>query len=70
MRKDRYTSLTIANMIARAIENRLKGHDHVYVGGYAGQEKKRKPGQLYTGPENLISQIPSNYKGISYKDRL
>lgn len=66
LRKDRYSALIIANMLARAIEHRLKGHDHVSVGGYVGQQKKSKPGQLYTGPENLVSQMERNYRGLQY----
>jgi hypothetical protein len=70
LRKDRYTALIIANMLARAIENRLKGHDHVSIGGYAGQGKNfGKPKQLYTGPESLVSKIPPNYKGVSIRHR-
>lgn len=69
LRKDRYTALIIANMLARAIENRLQGHDFISVGGYAGQKKTHKKGQLYTGPESLTSKIPRNYKGINYRNR-
>ncbi len=65
-RKDRYSALIIANMLARAIENRLKGHDVVSVGGYVGQNRKLKPGQLYTGPENIVSQMERNYRGLSF----
>jgi len=64
-RKDRYTALVIANMLARAVEHRLKGHDFNSVGGYAGQQKKRPAGQLYTGPEHITKNLQLNYRGIS-----
>jgi hypothetical protein len=71
MRKDRYTALIIANMLARAIENRLQGQEHNFIGGFAGQDNKKNvnKNKLYTGPEHLVSQIPSNYKGISFRRR-
>lgn len=66
-RKDRYTALIIANMLARSVQHRLKGHDHISIGGYVGQDKKKVKGQLYTGPESLTSQIPPNYRGLSFR---
>lgn len=65
LRKDRYSALLIANMLARAVENRLKGHEYTFEGGYVGAEKPRSRGQLYTGPESLILQVPPNYRGVS-----
>lgn len=66
-RKDRYTALVIANMLARAVEHRLKGHDFTSVGGFAGQQKRRPAGQLYTGPEHIVKNLQCNYKGISHR---
>lgn len=68
LRKDRYSALVIANMLARAIENRLKGHDHISVGGFAGQTKKQKSGQMYVGPEHITSQMQLNYRGVSLRN--
>ncbi len=63
-RKDRYSALIIANMLARAVENRLKGNPHNFVGGFAVPGKIRSAGQLYTGPEHLTKQLQLNYRGI------
>lgn len=65
LRKDRYSALIIANMLARAIENRLKGNPHQFVGGFAQPNKIRSYGQLYTGPEHLTKQLQLNYRGIN-----
>lgn len=64
-RKDRYSALVIANMVARAITNRLQGNPHQFVGGFAQAGKPRTYGQLYTGPEHLTSQLQLNYRGVT-----
>jgi len=65
LRKDRYSALIISNMLARAIENRLKGHVPTLAGGYAGQQNKRKPGALYTGPDSILSKMSMNFRGVT-----
>lgn len=66
LRKDRYSALVIANMLARAIENRLKGVEYQFAGGFSGQEKPRAIGTMYRGPQNIVSQLPTaSYRGIS-----
>lgn len=66
LRKDRYSALVIANMLARAIENRLKGVEYQFAGGFSGQEKPRSGGIMYRGPQNIVSQLPTaSYRGIS-----
>ena len=66
LRKDRYSALVIANMLARAVENRLKGVEYQYAGGFAGQDKPRSGGTMYRGPNNIVSQLPTaSYRGIS-----
>ena len=64
MRKDRYSALVIANMVARAIENRLTGTPHKFVGGYAQSGKARIYGRLYDGPEELVAKMQANYRGV------
>ncbi len=71
MRKDRYSSLIIANMLARAIENRLKGMPYEFAGGYAGQAKNFSKNAYYRGPnQDIIDQLnPQFYRGISRHNR-
>lgn len=64
LRKDRYSALVIANMIARTIDNKLTGIQHQFVGGFAGQKpKESNDGKMYIGPEHLVSKMNS----VSYK---
>lgn len=62
MRKDRYSALVIGNYVAHVMEHGLEGFQYEFRGGFAGQSKKgqkKKPkkGQLYTGPEHLVSKM-------------
>lgn len=50
LRKDRYSALVIANMLARQIHRTEVRKDYVAVGGFASQVPK-SDGQLYVGPE-------------------
>lgn len=50
LRKDRYTSLIISNMIARTIQRTIPQRQLDVTGGVAGQVSKYKGGELYTGP--------------------
>ena len=68
LRKDRYSALVIANMIAHTMKWQLEGQPYTFSGGFVGQKKKKVlPGQLYTGPAHLVSQMNgrSYGKGIS-----
>lgn len=66
MRKDRYSALVIANMLARAIENRLKGTPYGFAGGYAGQNKNFNKSAYYRGPDHIVERLnPAAYRGIS-----
>lgn len=52
MRKDRYSALVIANMIARTIARTLPPPSYQHVGHVVGQESKTDPNQgMYVGPE-------------------
>jgi len=68
LRKDRYSSLLIANEVGHVIDNQLDGQEHKFIGGYAQQEKNSKKGQLYTGPEHLVKQMNGIY-GIGVRRR-
>lgn len=55
LRKDRYSALVIANMIARTFARAIKNTPEYQMGGYAGDFVNIKPeqidmGQMYTGP--------------------
>ncbi len=61
MRKDRYSALCIANMIARVAENALEPTQYNVVGGYVGQKKSDVGGALYVGPQYITQKIGSFY---------
>ena len=61
MRKDRYSSLLMANEVSHVMNNKLNGPQHSFVGGYARQEKKAKDTALYTGPENIVNKMSGIY---------
>jgi hypothetical protein len=67
MRKDRYSSLLIANMIARQINRTLKPVDYDVIGSNARQTEKSS-GALYKGPEWFTSVANDDiYTGIYRK---
>jgi hypothetical protein len=60
MRKDRYSALVMANMIARSIQRAELPIQYSLIGGaskdlVAKKEKGTKPGQLYHGPDWFTS---------------
>ena len=62
LRKDRYTALLIANMIARTIVHSPERPPHLFVGGYVGEGRVNKKGEaaggkLYYGPDHLVSNM-------------
>ena len=67
LRKDRYSSLLIANMIARQMMRSLKPMGYEIVGGKAS-EMTGHSGNLYKGPEWFTSEANNDiYTGI-YRD--
>jgi len=65
MRKDRYSSLLIANMIARTISRSLKPTDYDIIGSNAKEAGTKSGGQLYKGPEWFINSANDDiYTGI------
>ena len=61
LRKDRVSSLLIANQIARLIDVKIGQITYIPVGGYIGQKPKAKTGQLYYGPDHIISKMTGVY---------
>ena len=51
MRKDRYSALVIANMIARTIQRELPAPTYQHVGLVVGQQATNAGGSMYKGPE-------------------
>jgi len=52
LRKDRYSALVIANMVARQIQRRLPVIEYEAIGGFVGQMGPPKEGErMYNGPE-------------------
>jgi hypothetical protein len=65
MRKDRYSSLLIANMIARQINRTLKPIDYDVIGSNAKDAVNNNKGNLYKGPEWFINGANDDiYTGI------
>ena len=61
LRKDRYSALVIANMLARQMNRTLSGPEYNVIGGSTRDVGKIK-GQLYKGPEWFTSG--ANEEGI------
>ncbi len=61
LRKDRYSALVIANMIARTMGKVYTSVQYDAVGGYAGQGKESSAGKLYHGPQHLTEKMTGVY---------
>jgi len=57
LRKDRYSALLIANMIARQKQRQRPGVSFDTHGGFAHQIVRKPEGQLYHGPDWFTSVI-------------
>jgi len=66
LRKDRYTSLLIANMIARTIVHSPERPPHLFVGGYVGEtiHGGKNDGRMYYGPDHIVSQMNTLDYGV------
>lgn len=75
MRKDRYSALLIANMVARQIQRNIDIANYGVIGGYsrdlASQDSKRKGNQkLYTGADWYSSSfLDSMGRGINRRNK-
>lgn len=61
MRKDRYSSLLMANMAARLIASEVKQAPYVSYGGFARMEKGKSDGPDYIGPNWFTEGIKGVY---------
>lgn len=71
LRKDRYSSLVIANMIARTIDRVHEPADYRPAGGYVGNDKgdnDENYGKLYSGPPHLTNKMSGIY-GMGVRKR-
>lgn len=69
LRKDRYSALLIANMVARSMLHPSLKPEYQARGGFVGQNLRSgapsSNGQLYVGPSRLVSQMNGMYgKGV------
>ena len=61
MRKDRYSALVIANMIARTIQRELPTPTYQHVGLVVGQQPEGAGGSMYKGPEWAQNISPDSF---------
>lgn len=65
LRKDRYSALVIANMLARQLNRSLEPVSFELIGSNLRTERKAKDGTFYKGPTWFTSSANDNiYKGI------
>jgi hypothetical protein len=66
LRKDRYSSLLIANMIARQLNRTLQSPNYDIVGGDSRDLVNQQSNKLYKGPEWFTSNVNDDdiYQGI------
>jgi intein/homing endonuclease len=71
VRKDRYSALLIANMIARHIGNTINVPEYKVAGGYIGDPKLKNctSKTMYVGPDNLVSKMTGSYGAGVYRGR-
>ena len=70
LRKDRYSALLMANMVARNIMRAPAPPDYGLIGGTSKTLSKDKGGQMYNGPDWYTKGINQNIcKGISRRDQ-
>jgi len=69
LRKDRYSALVIANMVARSIMRASPPPQYGLIGGTSKTLAKDKSGQMYNGPDWYTKGVNQNVcKGISRRD--
>jgi hypothetical protein len=61
LRKDRYSALVIANMLARTMGKVYTTMQYAPAGGYAGQDSSSGSDKLYHGPEHLTKKMSGVY---------
>ena len=68
MRKDRYSALVIANMIARTIQRELPTPTYQHVGIVVGQQPEVAGGSMYKGPEWAQNISPDSFIVVNKND--
>ena len=63
LRKDRYSSLVMANMIARGIHRTIAPLDYEVIGGFARDIDPNQNGALYHGPEWFTAGMNEGFIG-------
>jgi hypothetical protein len=65
LRKDRYSALLMANMVAHVMDNELPGVTHTFVGGFAGENRGPRAGggKMYVGPSHIVSKMNTGAYG-------
>ena len=66
LRKDRYSSLVIANMLARQTRQQLMTPDYAVIGGNSSQIVKQD-GDMYKGPEWFTGGANEDIYGGIYR---
>ena len=63
LRKDRYSALVIANMIARTMDRTPEIAAYSPAGGYVGKDigNNTPSGKMYNGPEHLTNKMQGIY---------
>lgn len=66
-RKDRYTALLIANMLARTLNFTANKSSYKFAAGYVGKTpaKYDRTGKMYVGPDHIVSKMNSGVYGGS-----
>jgi hypothetical protein len=67
LRKDRYSSLVIANMLARQMNRILAGPEYNIIGGSVRENYASSDGQLYKGPEWFTNAANDDIYGGIYR---
>jgi hypothetical protein len=57
LRKDRYTALIIANIIAHIMSKEITPPQYHCAGGFVGQDRKKNEGAMYVGPDHIVSKM-------------
>ena len=60
-RKDRYSSLIMANMAARTLARMPEASVYNFYGGFATMEKTEKKGDMYSGPSWFTNSVEDIY---------
>lgn len=65
LRKDRYTALVIANMVARTLFHKPMTPAYQFAGGYVGEKSPGSGGggRMYVGPEHIVKHMSGAHYG-------